>query len=142
MGHNGFTRKELRNMDKDCRNCMQYQYIPKDMSSPYGEEWCSLDNTDFAGDYSPCDVYMEAQTLLAEATESQLRVIKIIESNLNIEFIGANKGDARDFIRKNINQSKQHIRHSGDLNSNEMMVGCHGVAIDKADYYSELVPNR
>lgn len=40
-------------------------------------------------------------------TEKQRSVINMIENNLQIEFKGTTKEDARDFISKNIEKSKQ-----------------------------------
>jgi hypothetical protein len=129
-------------MDKDCRNCTHYKYIPKDITQPYGEEWCNLTKNDFGQDYSPCDKYSEHPSLLSEITVPQKNTISIIESNLNIKFCGLNKGNARDFIRKNINKSKQHRQENSSFSPHSMIIGCHGLPIDKADFYQCLAPNQ
>lgn len=48
-------------------------------------------------------------------TEGQLKVISYIESNLGIEFVGFTREEAREFISKYMNKSKEVISKSNQL---------------------------
>lgn len=56
-------------------------------------------------------------------TECQLKVISYIEANLGIEFVGFSKEEARDFISKHMDKSKEVTSKSNQLMVDAYLLG-------------------
>jgi hypothetical protein len=68
-------------------------------------------------------------------TDSQTRVIKMIESNLHIEFSGKTYQDAWKFINENMEKSRQaRPRHKSNYNQNVYRTNMES-AIGLAEYF-------